>query len=71
MSSNEANELKIIVETLCQMIDMFFVLGKECLCNQCVVTADDLRLPLCTEHFCSSKTFSDYLSFTASHKVRT
>lgn len=43
MSSNEANELKIIVEMLRQMIDMLLVLGKECLCNQCIVSADGLR----------------------------
>lgn len=44
MSSNEANELKIIIETLHQMIDMLLILGKECLCNQCIVSADSLRL---------------------------
>lgn len=46
MSLNEANELKIIVEALRQMIDMFFVLGKECRCNQCIVGTDNLRLPV-------------------------
>lgn len=48
MSSNEANELKIIVETLRQMIDMLLVYGKECLCNQCIVSADSLRLIMYT-----------------------
>lgn len=43
MSLNEANELKIIVETWRQMINMFFVLGKECRCNQCVVSADKFK----------------------------
>lgn len=37
MSLNEANELKITVEMLCQMIDILLVLGKECLCNRCMV----------------------------------
>lgn len=48
MSLNEANELKIMVETLCQMIDMLFVHRKECLCNQCIVVADGLRLVMFT-----------------------
>lgn len=44
MSLNEANELKITVEMLRQMMDMSLVLGKKCFFNQCVVSADGLSL---------------------------
>lgn len=52
MSLNEANELKIILETLRQMIDMLLVLGKECHCNQCIVSADGLGLACGKRHLC-------------------
>lgn len=42
MSSNGANELKITVEMLRQMMDMSLV--HERLCNQCIVSADSLSL---------------------------
>lgn len=42
MSSNGANELKITVEMLRQMMDMSLV--HKCLCNQCIVSADSLSL---------------------------
>lgn len=42
MSLNEANELKITVEMLRQMMDMSPVLGKECFFNQCIVSAGGL-----------------------------
>lgn len=37
MSSNEANELKTILDTLCGMIDTLLVLVKEFPCNQSIV----------------------------------
>lgn len=69
MSLNEANELKIIVETLCHMIDMLLVLGKECHCNQCIVSADSSRLVHWKQHLCSSKTFSEYLVFMSPYNL--
>lgn len=44
MSLSEANELKITVEMLRQMVDMSLVLGKGCLCNQCIDSADGVKL---------------------------
>lgn len=44
MSLSEANELKIMVKTLHQMIDMLHVFEKEFFCNQCIVSADTLYI---------------------------
>lgn len=44
MSLNEANELKITVEMLRQMMNMSPVPKKECLYNRCAVSADGWRL---------------------------
>lgn len=53
MSLNETNELKITVEMLRQMIDILLVLGKDCLCNQCIVSADSLMHVHKKQHLCS------------------
>lgn len=47
------------------MIDMLLVLGKECLCIQCIVSADSLRLDTRSNIFVAQK-----LDFMSPHNLK-